>query len=109
MNNDAALKLTTARYYTPSGRSIQAEGIVPDIRIDKVTLSAIAVSTSAIVTEANLTGHLENQDDEIVTEAPDKNAEDKAREDLALSDFELYEALNLLKGMVLLQARSSAD
>lgn len=109
MNNDAALKLTTARYYTPSGRSIQAEGIVPDIRIDKVKLSAIAVSTSAVVTEANLTGHLENQDDEIVTEMPDKNAEDKAREDLALSDFELYEALNLLKGMVLLQARSSAD
>ena len=103
MNNDAALKLTTARYFTPSGRSIQAEGIVPDIRIDKVKLSAIAVSGSNIVKEANLSGHLTNGDGD--AGAADGGSTEK-REDLALKDFELYEALNLIKGMVLLQARS---
>ncbi|MFP6682944.1 MAG: S41 family peptidase, partial [Gammaproteobacteria bacterium] len=103
MNNDAALKLTTARYFTPSGRSIQAEGIVPDILIDKVKLSTIAVPRFDIAKESNLSGHLENEtDDSTETE---KITEEK-RNDLATSDFELYEALNLLKGMSLLQARS---
>ena len=102
MNNDAALKLTTARYFTPSGRSIQAEGIVPDILIDKVKLSSIEVSRSDTVTEANLTGHLENH--------PEQDAKTKNDpEGLAASDFELFEALNLLKGMNILQARSSSN
>ncbi len=106
MNNDAALKLTTARYYTPSGRSIQAEGIVPDILIDKVKLSAIAVPRSDIVKESNLSGHLENKVDGSTD--TDNKGRDK-RKDLATSDFELYEALNLLKGMSLLQARSFGE
>jgi len=106
MNNDAALKLTTARYFTPSGRSIQAEGIVPDILIDKVKLSTIAVPRFDIVKESNLSGHLENEADDS-TETEKKNEE--KRKDLATSDFELYEALNLLKGMSLLQARSFGE
>lgn len=104
MNNDAALKLTTARYYTPSGRSIQAEGIVPDILIDKVKLSSIAAPRTNIIKEANLSGHLKNQTDDAAN--ADKNSQDK-RNELAASDFELYEALNLLKGMNILQARST--
>jgi carboxyl-terminal processing protease len=106
MNNDAALKLTTARYYTPSGRSIQAEGIVPDILIDKVKLSTIAVPRSNIVKESNLSGHLENQADGSVDAG--RNTQEK-RKDLATSDFELYEALNLLKGMSLLHVRNSGE
>lgn len=106
MNNDAALKLTTARYYTPSGRSIQAEGIVPDILIDKLKLASIAVPRSNIIKEENLTGHLEN-------EAEKNNETDDAKpeghKNLATSDFELYEALNLLKGMDILQARRSGN
>jgi carboxyl-terminal processing protease len=110
MNNDAALKLTTARYFTPSGRSIQAEGIVPDIVIDKLKLSAIAVAKSNIVTEADLSGHLENANGEAPAgEDTDSKKTGKEREDLALKDFELYEALNLIKGMVLLQARSGGS
>jgi carboxyl-terminal processing protease len=115
MNNDAALKLTTARYFTPSGRSIQAEGIVPDIQIDKLTVSPIAAATSAIVKEANLTGHLENGNgngDELIeveNDAVDDNANTDPPDDLAVTDFELYEALNLIKGMVLLQARASGN
>lgn len=109
MNNEAALKLTTARYFTPSGRSIQAEGIVPDIIIDKVELAEIAVSQSNVIKESDLSGHLENEDDEDGdgTAANAGNNKTPGRRQLATSDFELYEALNLLKGMVLLQARSS--
>lgn len=110
MNNEAALKLTTARYFTPSGRSIQAEGIVPDIIIDKLQLSAIAVAKSNIVTEADLSGHLENGNGEApAVTTTDTRKAGKEREDLALKDFELYEALNLIKGMVLLQARSGGS
>ncbi len=110
MNNDAALKLTTARYYTPSGRSIQAEGIMPDIMIDKVKLSAISVARSNIVKESNLSGHLENQDEADGDDAAKVEDDTRQeREELATSDFELYEALNLLKGMVLLQSRSASN
>lgn len=106
MNNDAALKLTTARYFTPSGRSIQAEGIEPDITIGKVKLEAIVPSSSSIVKEANLSGHLENGSEDGADEIA-KSAQ-KKHEDLALSDFELYEAVNLIKGMALLRSRSTS-
>ncbi len=114
MNNEAALKLTTARYFTPSGRSIQAEGIVPDIIVDKLTLSEISVAKANVVTEANLSGHLENGNGDGDGDVPSGEAIEstksaaKEREDLALKDFELYEAVNLLKGMALLQARGGA-
>jgi len=112
MNGDAALKLTTARYYTPSGRSIQAEGITPDITIDKVKLSAIQTADANIIKEANLSGHLtqandQSADDQDASNANDDKAGNNKRENLATSDYEVYEALNLLKGMVLLQARTN--
>ena len=56
----SALKLTVARYYTPSGRSIQAEGIEPDVAIDQ--LGALPSSSAATgLSEASLEGHLENE------------------------------------------------
>ena len=87
MTNDSALKLTTARYYTPSGRSIQAHGITPDITIDKVKVQAVESEMSA-VKEADLSRHLEKD----IT--------------LAKSDYALYEALNVLKGLVIQRASS---
>jgi len=109
MNNDAALKLTTARYFTPSGRSIQAEGIRPDIVLDRVRIAELD-SDDDMIKEAHLRGHLENGDGE----EPEAGKEDEAPAPeqppapdvpLAQSDYPLYEALNLLKGLVLLQAR----
>lgn len=105
MNNSAALKLTTARYFTPSGRSIQAEGIKPDIVIDKVKLT-IQPGNSLTFKEANLVRHLDNPDDVTELEADKEEPPEKAAEALAERDYELYEALNMLKGMHLLQARS---
>ncbi|MGH8598453.1 MAG: S41 family peptidase, partial [Gammaproteobacteria bacterium] len=60
MNNKAAIKITTARYFTPNGRSIQAEGIKPDIEIDKVQLAASEAAEDRAVTEAQLDRHLDN-------------------------------------------------
>lgn len=105
MNNDTALKLTTARYYTPSGRSIQANGIEPDISIDRVKFAEREDSETSI-SEADLSGHLENDSDskpdaqssgiEAVDEA------EESKKPLAATDYELYEALNLLKGIVIM-------
>ena len=109
MNNKSALKLTTARYFTPSGSSIQAEGITPDIVIDKLKLSA-RKSEGRAVKEANLSGHLENPGDEPTTaQPPTEKSDDDDELPLAEQDYELYEALNMLKGMNLLHARSAED
>jgi carboxyl-terminal processing protease len=55
---NGALRLTTARYYTPSGRSIQAEGIAPDIVVTEDLPPALAKAQQATISEANLKGHL---------------------------------------------------
>ncbi len=111
MMNESALKLTTARYYNPSGRSIQASGIEPDILIDEVKIEMVEKNALA-VTEANLSGHLSNgkTEDETGTQvepdagesaepetAPAKPAE--VKEPLSQTDYALYEALNVLKGL----------
>jgi len=94
MNSNAALKLTTARYYTPLGRSIQAEGIVPHIELEPVRVSKIESEFSR-VKEADLAGHLENGNGD------EKNGKkkEKEKESLANSDYQLYEALNTLKAI----------
>ena len=107
LNNGTAVKLTTARYYTPNGRSIQAEGIVPDIELENVRL-AEAESTFEAVKEADLTRHLQNgnatpEDAAPPITVPDDN---EPKESLARSDYQLYEALNLLKGLAIQQERA---
>ncbi len=111
MTNESALKLTTARYYTPSGRSIQASGIVPDINIDEVKIELIEQNVLR-VSEANLSGHLENnadqnsgQDANLPDGAPPPSNETEEEQRLSQSDYALYEALNVLKGMVLSQRK----
>ncbi len=100
MNNGAALKLTTARYYTPAGRSIQAEGIVPDIPLDRISLTAANEPEFAPVTEADLAGHLGNGNgDKKFDEAQAKSQAAKHSVD---TDYQLFEALNLLKGLHIL-------
>jgi len=97
LSNGTAVKLTTARYYTPSGRSIQAEGIVPDIELDQIRVSAVESSFDPIK-EADLSGHLSNGSGKKSGKASDEEAEEE-EEPLAQSDYQLYEALNLLKGL----------
>ena len=101
MNNGGALKLTTARYFTPSDRSIQARGIVPDIITEQGELKKAAGNGNQ-VSESDLTGHLENDE---ATDQTESAGTDRIRERLK-KDFQLREALNLLKGMSLVKARS---
>ncbi len=97
--NGGAVKLTTARYFTPSGRSIQAEGIEPDIKLENVTLTAVKDNGFKAVKEADLAGHLENP---VNGEPVDNKAE--ADQGLATSkDYQINEALNLLKGLNIFQ------
>jgi carboxyl-terminal processing protease len=98
LSNNTAVKLTTARYYTPSGRSIQAEGIKPDIELDQIRVSAVESSLQPIK-EADLSGHLSNGKDEAEGKPGAKAASET--ESLAQSDYQLYEALNLLKGLAI--------
>ena len=106
MNNNAALKLTTALYYTPSGRSIQAEGIMPDIVLDKVKIAAIEkAGLEDEIKEVNLTGYLNNGSKKTKDKAAPTKQESPS---LTESDYEIHEAINLLKGLVLLRGKSSS-
>ena len=101
LSSESALKLTTARYYTPSGKSIQAEGITPDIKLESMEVASIERNIEPLK-EADLTGHLDNGN------GKDDKKSDDAEEDESVSpadDYMLYEALNLLKGLVILQER----
>ncbi len=105
LENGAAIKLTTARYYTPSGRSIQATGIEPDITIPRLEVRKLEGADALEVHEADLKGHLEHQDDKPVEETQKQDAAQSEAEIKKIldKDYELYEALNLLKGMSLAQ------
>lgn len=105
LGNGSALKLTTARYYTPSGASIQAKGITPDIILDDVKVSKAEDNGFKRTKEKDLTGHLENGDSEKKDKS--KKSDNKDSNDkliLAKDDYALYEALNLLKGLDLVNS-----
>jgi len=102
LSSDSALKLTTARYYTPSGRSIQAEGITPDIELEPVEVAKVESDIEPLK-EADLSHHLKNGDTGGKTDTG-KEDEDKSTS-LVKDDYMLYEALNLLKGLAILQDR----
>ena len=91
ISSKTAVKITTARYYTPNGRSIQAKGITPDIIVKERELSASL--DNKMLKESDLKGHLKNTDkkkNENIREAQDKRLE---------KDYQLSEAINLLKGL----------
>ncbi|MFM1956270.1 MAG: Carboxy-terminal-processing protease [Pseudomonadota bacterium] len=114
MNNGTAIKLTTARYFTPNGRSIQAKGIVPDIIVED---PANPSDAGLNLREADLSRHLSNPKE---AEAPakteaakpaspkeeskEKHVEFKPIEAGTKSDFQFMQAINLLKGMDIIQS-----
>ncbi len=99
LGDGRAVKLTTARYFTPNGRSIQAEGIVPDIIVEPAEIRLYKKRKR--VREADLEGHLEQAD------GAKKKA--KGRDEDITDDNQLYEALNVLKGFQLLGKRVSNE
>ncbi|MDH4134822.1 MAG: S41 family peptidase, partial [Gammaproteobacteria bacterium] len=121
---DTALKITTARYYTPSGKSIQAKGIVPDVMVDETAEGNLF---SALRTrEADLDKHLSNgqsaeQKDAAREKARDaalKKLEDEAKKPAAErklpefgtdKDFQLSQALNRLKGLPVAVSKTQTE
>ncbi|MCE3027859.1 S41 family peptidase [Salinicola sp. DM10] len=100
LGNGDGLKLTTARYYTPSGRSIQAEGITPDVRVVRGRLE-VDDTPGFQLRESDLRGHLQNASPSAQRNAPETP--------IAANDYQLSEALNLLKALnVVHSARASA-
>lgn len=100
LDGKTGIKLTTALYYTPSGVSIQAKGIIPDIVVEEVDVpkNAVKKDTLAGFTEADLNGHLINKDNSENTESKNNQAQTG---DLIHEDYQLYAALTVLEGMAL--------
>lgn len=102
IDDKEAIKLTTARYYTPSGASIQAAGIVPDVFVKQREFKKDKKSFQRIK-ENNLSGHLEND------KAPSTQKTSEKTQKLLAKDYQLNEAYNLLKGLVLYQKAPEDD
>jgi len=106
LDEDHGLKLTTARYYTPSGRSIQAQGIIPDIEVNRAKLSD--EKQTAFFREADLAGHLSNDSNSKPEEKNTPSSEEDRILQILEKDFQLQEALNLLKAIDILNISKNA-
>ena len=118
LGNGTAIKLTTARYFTPNGRSIQAKGITPDILVEEATITE--GENAGKVREADLERHLSNPGGETeikqenkqpVSAAPKPDQQPAAQTEPAApdivskGDYQLNQALNLLKGLQIIGRR----
>ena len=110
--DNKAMRLTTARYYTPSGRSIQAKGIVPDILVELARVETIEGSEN--YKESDLNGALINTSDDRAEEKDNKESDKILSEDshiLELSDkakedYQLLRAIDLLRGVALYNSQT---
>ncbi|MEP4486144.1 MAG: S41 family peptidase [Halioglobus sp.] len=93
ISESRAVKLTTALYFTPNGRSIQAEGIEPDVQVQRAKVTTI--DSSRRITERDLDGRLDNA-------GGNSKADKNPSSELLSTDNQLYEALTLLKGINIL-------
>ena len=99
LDDARAIKLTTSLYYTPSGRSIQAQGITPDIIVDDAFVTRRSRSISQY-NEADLPGRLANGNGEETVDSDKEMAEALiSAEQVLVTDYPLNEALNVLKGV----------
>jgi carboxyl-terminal processing protease len=121
LGNQGAMRLTTARYYTPSGRSIQAVGVTPDITVEQGKFEA-ATSTEPSRRERDLKGALDapkegDQKDEKKSEEPKPDAKpeakpdakpgDKPAEKAADKDYQMERALDMMKAIALYEMRKA--
>jgi carboxyl-terminal processing protease len=128
LSADTALKITTARYYTPSGRTIQAKGIVPDVWLDETPEGNVFAALR--MREADLDKHLQGVD-EANKESPEAKAREKAREEArvkleeqqakskepvkplpqfgANDDFPLMQAINQLRGQPVIVSKTGSE
>jgi carboxyl-terminal processing protease len=99
LDEKRGIKLTTALYFTPSGTSIQAKGITPDVVVEEISVpKADGKDTFKGITEADLSGHLANGN---TVQTTDGNNASQDEETLLHEDYQLYAALTLLKGLAI--------
>ena len=104
LSKDIAMRLTTARYYTPSGKSIQKTGISPDIVVSTAKIKKNMTNNQR--READLRGALENTDKEKQNaEADTSKSRRPTAKELANTDYQLARAVDLLRGLSLLEKR----
>lgn len=111
LSDDSGLRLTTARYYTPKGRSIQAKGITPDIVVERVELpkESAAKKDSLHLREKDLENHFEGEGKSESGGKSDEKKEEKSDklsqkpEDNLKNDYQVLRALDLLKGWELIK------
>lgn len=98
IDQDSAIKLTTSLYYTPSGNSIQAKGIVPDVVIKDLAVSQVKDAELPFggIYEEDLPNHIANNS----SEEDNADTQQYQNKELLQKDFQLYEALLVLKGLV---------
>ena len=104
LGNGTAIKLTTARYFTPSGQSIQAKGITPDIIVEDATIET-KQSSPLMRKEADLKNRLDNPQGRDGSEAQEVETTDASASSDEPADYQLGQALNLLKGLQILSSR----
>ena len=119
LSNNTAIKLTTARYYTPSGRAIQAKGITPDVVVEE---TANGEMHGAMIREADLERHLDNDKEKMIVimkpkaqpknkgKAPKDDGDDESNmmppvEPTTKNDYQLNQALTLLKAWQIIQKK----
>lgn len=114
VQGDGGIRLTTARYYTPSGRSIQALGVAPDIIVEQKTPEQTAADQAdkpqgPLRSEADLRGSLENdsltEDEKKTMEADRKKREETAR--LRAEDYQMSYALDIIHGLSVLEGQTN--
>ena len=124
LRDDTALKITTARYYTPSGRSIQAKGIVPDVWLDETAQGDVYAALRT--READLDKHLVNEDYKADPAREKEREEARTKIEAELSknankapkplpefgsaeDFQLNQALNRLRGQPVMVSKTATE
>lgn len=105
LGNYGAMRITTARYYTPSGRSIQAKGIEPDIVVKPAKLELLE-SYGLTLTESELSGALKNENED--EDKKSKTKDDKDKKENQIEDYQLLRALDLVKALSLYKNGLSA-
>jgi carboxyl-terminal processing protease len=124
LSPETALKITTARYYTPSGASIQAKGIVPDVMLDETAEGNLFAALRT--READLEKHLQSGQGTEVKDDVREKAREEARKKFeaeqakaqtpkpppefgSAEDFQLTQALNRLKGKAVLVSKTAVE
>jgi carboxyl-terminal processing protease len=109
LSDNSGLRLTTARYFTPSGRSIQAKGISPDIVVEKLELTATEKKETMHIRESDLENHFETDKKAPEEEKKIEKMPAYKTDELVKSDYQILRALDLLKGWDILKKTGSAS